>query len=1133
MRSVRILLFCAMLLLFGAGLASQAFADAKKVYAWGANGNGQLGDGTNTDNSAVIQVLGLSDVVQVAGGGNSNTNSGFSLALKSDGTVWAWGENSFGQLGDGTYTDRSIPVQVSGLSGIVQVATGWRSHCFALKSDGTVWAWGQNQYGQLGDGTSTDRGTPVQVSGLTGVVQVSVGWYHSLALKSDGTVWVWGWNEYGQLGDGTFDARKTPFQITALTGIVQVAGASIHSLALKSDGTVWAWGVNTEGELGDGTTTNKKTPVRVLGLSGVAQLANGTWHSLALKSDGTLWAWGYNAYGQLGDETSTNRKNAIRVAGLSGITQVGAGGIHSLILKPDGTVWAWGYNGYGQLGDGTNISKSKPVQTLGLVGVSQVTGGGIHSLAFASEIKGQATKTLVPKVSSPSTNPLFLRATVLLKSDNSPVRGVAVSFSVEGNGVGLSLTNAEGVASLTLPPSYAVGSYAYKAEFTGSLSYASSVGISTLAITALNPAEKGKVFSWGYNYSGQLGNGALFSSNLATVVAGLTKAVQVSGGILHTLALKSDGTVWAWGDNTFSQLGDGTSTHKNTPVQVSGLSDIVQVSGGNLHSLALKSDGTVWAWGDNGYGQLGDGTSMLQSVPVQVTGLTGVVQISAGLDHSLALKSDGTVWSWGACKYGQLGDGTDVNKNTPVQALGKLKDVVQIVAGGYHSLALKSDGTVKAWGWNYYGQLGVGNNNPKKLPTTVLGLTGGISLGGGYYHSFALKSDGTLWAWGENYFGQLGDGTNTRKNAPVQISGLTGIVQITGGANHSLGLKSDGTVWAWGYNADGELGEGSNTHTNTPLQAALLTGQTYISAGGYHSLSMVSVTRNATNLSADTTYPYGSLPSLSSNLTQKDTTLPLTNREVAYTVGGTLLGSATTNASGDSLFKLTTPLALGTHKLKARFVGDSLYNPSNAYANITIAKADVTLNLRHSSIAYGATRPLEATLIRLSDTAKLPNMTVSFTLNGVSIGSATTDEKGRTALPYKVEEALALGDHTLVATFAGDSNHNTASNSIALTVIPANTALKKGSYKARHGQKMVFSSKLLRITDRQVLSGRTVTFLVDGVSIGTATTDGFGIVMLAYTIPNTLAVGEHILTAQFGGESRYLASSSITPLTVK
>jgi len=307
-----------------------------------------------------------------------------SLVIGAGGTVWAAGANQFGQLGDGTTNDSASPVQVFASVGITAIAAG-RYHSLALRPNGTVQVWGRNNYGQLGDGTTTDRSTPVQVSGLTGITAIAAGDSYSLALKSDGTVWAWGENLYGQLGDGTTTDRSTPVQVSGLTGITAVTAGTNHALAFRADGTVWAWGLNSGGRLGDGTTTNRTTPVQVSALTGITAIAAGGSLSLALKTDGTVWAWGWNNYGQLGDGTTTNRSTPVQVNGLTGITAIAAGVYYSLALKSDGTVQAWGVNWSGQLGDGTYTNRSTPVQVSGLTGITGIAGGIEHSLALKAD----------------------------------------------------------------------------------------------------------------------------------------------------------------------------------------------------------------------------------------------------------------------------------------------------------------------------------------------------------------------------------------------------------------------------------------------------------------------------------------------------------------------------------------------------------------------------------------------------------------------------------------------------------------------------------------------------------------------------------------------------------------------------
>jgi alpha-tubulin suppressor-like RCC1 family protein len=285
------------------------------------------------------------------------------LKVRQDGTLWAWGGNAYGQLGDGTTTKRTTPVQVMGLDNVEAVAAG-DNHSLALKKDGTVWAWGYNNHGQLGDGTTTTRTTPVQIAGLTNVAAIATKTDHSLAVKKDGTVWAWGKNNYGKLGDGTAVTRYTPVQVVGLSGVVSVAAGYLTSLALKQDGTVWGWGFNESGMIGDGTTTTKLTPVQTTGLSGATVIVAGDLHALALKQDGTVWGWGENFSGQLGDGTTTQRITPVQVTGFSGVAFVRAGGMHSLALKQEGSTWAWGYNYDGQLGNGSIWESRSPVRVL-------------------------------------------------------------------------------------------------------------------------------------------------------------------------------------------------------------------------------------------------------------------------------------------------------------------------------------------------------------------------------------------------------------------------------------------------------------------------------------------------------------------------------------------------------------------------------------------------------------------------------------------------------------------------------------------------------------------------------------------------------------------------------------------------
>ena len=306
-----------------------------------------------------------------------------SLAIEADGSLWAWGWNGVGQLGDGTTADRYSPTRVGMGTSWIAVAAGGE-HSLAIKSDGSLWAWGDDEYGQLGDGSNADRDVPVRVGTGTKWVTVAAGWYSSLAIKSDGSLWTWGRNDKGQLGDGTTTDRDVPTRIGTDTDWVAIAAGGHHSLALKSDGSLWAWGGNEKGELGDGTTTDQHAPIRIGTATGWVAIATGMQHSVALKANGSLWAWGDNEKGQLGDGTTTEQHAPTRIGTENDWVAVSAGAVDSLALKSDGSLWAWGFNQYGQLGDGSTADRYAPTRVATPKGWVAVAGGAYHCLAEKS-----------------------------------------------------------------------------------------------------------------------------------------------------------------------------------------------------------------------------------------------------------------------------------------------------------------------------------------------------------------------------------------------------------------------------------------------------------------------------------------------------------------------------------------------------------------------------------------------------------------------------------------------------------------------------------------------------------------------------------------------------------------------------
>ncbi|MCM2327478.1 MAG: hypothetical protein NDI88_06295 [Lysobacter sp.] len=552
------------------------------------------------------RVEGLDDVVEISAG------SRFMLARLGDGTVWAWGSNDRGQLGDGTrgepYAWYPTPRRVSGLANVTRISAGG-DHALALRADGSVWAWGANGRGETGDGTGTDRLVPAPVDGLAGIASISAGYGHSTAIRGDGAAFAWGANGYAELGDGTYIDRPSPVRIAALDGAVAISTGFLHAFALTPAGTFLAWGTNDRGQLGHASLTHPLTPVPVPGLSGFRAVSVGDLFTVALKEDGTVWTWGDNAFGQLGNSAFTFRTTASAVA-LEGVARIASGGFHAVALKADGSVVAWGDSRAGQIGDGESVNRSAPVTVRGLgpgSSVRDVAAGGIHTLAL--EAAGTVlswgdnySSQLGPRESGDTSVPARITGladvaaisaggahSVALKTDGTVWTWGHNHRGQLGDGTRSALYQGR------LAPAAVAGMAGVKSVSAG--------GSHTVALKS-----DGTLWAWGANSSGQLGDGT-FEDRLAPVrvARDLAGVVAISAGDSHTLALTGDGAVWAWGANWNYRLGDATSTDRAVPVQAAGVSGVVAISASS-HSVALRRDGSVWAWGGNETGQLGDGT---------------------------------------------------------------------------------------------------------------------------------------------------------------------------------------------------------------------------------------------------------------------------------------------------------------------------------------------------------------------------------------------------------------------------------------------------------------------------------------------------------------------------------------------
>jgi alpha-tubulin suppressor-like RCC1 family protein len=388
------LLLATLLAVLLSSATAGAAVTSTKAFSWGYNEFGQLGNGTHgagTETNTPGAVSNLTSVKSVKAGCNHG------LALKTNGTVWTWGYNYYGQLGNDTHgdgTESDVPVKAK-IDNVKAISAGC-DHNLALKENGTIWAWGANTFGQLGNGTSgdgTESDIPVKVVNIgTGVKQIAAGGDFSLALMNNGTVKSWGRNEDGQLGNGTDTPRNKPGPVSNLSNVKAIASDSSarHALALLDNGTVKSWGLNFDGQLGNGASLPGKyrtTPVRVFNLTGVKAIATGGYHSLALMESGKVKSWGFNAYGQLGNDThgaGTDRSTPGNVTGLDNVRSISGGVYHSLAVLESGRARSWGSNLHGELGNGTSgagADSDVPVGVKSLSGVKNIDGGSWFTLA--------------------------------------------------------------------------------------------------------------------------------------------------------------------------------------------------------------------------------------------------------------------------------------------------------------------------------------------------------------------------------------------------------------------------------------------------------------------------------------------------------------------------------------------------------------------------------------------------------------------------------------------------------------------------------------------------------------------------------------------------------------------------------
>ena len=867
---------------------SLALTEDGKLYAWGTNSVGQLG----VSSIAIGQSSSTPVRVCVGGDCNQtqpvwvwiSAGDAFSLGVTLDGKLYTWGANSSGQLGNGgaTTVTQNFPAPIAAPVGDswIHAVCGY-DFVVATTLQGKLMTWGSNSAGQLGDGSTINRPSPYQAGATLNKIWIlaGAGSDFSMALTEGSELYAWGNNGNGQLGIGNKTLKPTPVRVGASL-YSQVDGGYGHTLAIRSsDGKLESWGANYAGQLGDGLTTDRSLPQEV------GANLNKTWRhlfrgsysdlSFGVTTDGALYGWGTNINGQLGDSTATTRKlpkriNAniwwYRVANMQGMTS----GIGIELIKLD----KYAFTICVGKGTETRVATVSPALAGNPViwTSSDPTVATVDATGNVTPVKGGVARIIATVLGKYSAS-----AEVIVCADPAWVDetiscmavGVPVTDGVQASGYPVPTYSY--LTDYTFPPGLSLNTT------TGAITGTPTTpGVYTIVINATNPGSTIQkefsvtVLGWAADNVGPMRLGTAFSGSVTSAVSGVVYSVSsgtlpdglslntttgaitgtpsafgayrftisatacgqsISKNFVRTVHPSNALNLYTWGTNDAGQLGDKTTVDKLSPNLIKdpfGLRWVMSANGTN-HSLAITEDGKLYAWGSNSRGQLGNptlGVSVNKPTRICIGDCNAVTQpiwsyIDAGVESSLGITNEGKLYTWGYDFQGKLGDGgTDLDKNTPTLIPAPAGDEwVQASAAPYFTVAVTKEGKLFSWGSNTAsGNLGNGTTSPTNIPVQIGGSLNKIwvSAATAGPSGFAITSGGELYGWGFNGVGTLGDGTNGDRLTPVLIG--TGYKEVSAGFYHTVAIKTDGTTWVWGLNDKGQLGIGNTTNQFRPVQ---------------------------------------------------------------------------------------------------------------------------------------------------------------------------------------------------------------------------------------------------------------------------------------------------------------------------
>ena len=767
------------------GAHTCALTAGGKAYCWGVNSQGRLGNNSTADSRipAAVQMPAGVSFQSITVGGNHT------CALATTGQAYCWGWNQYGQLGNNSTTGSRIPVAVQMPAGVsFQSIAAGSTHTCALTTEGKAYCWGLNNQGQLGNNSTANSLTPVAVQMPAGVSfqSIAAGITHTCALTTQNKAYCWGQGDGGRLGNNSTASSRIPVAVQMPAGVARlqsIAVGNYHTCALTAGGKAYCWGVNSQGRLGNNSTADSRIPAAVQMPAGVSfqSITADITHTCALTTTGQAYCWGWNQYGQLGNNSTANSLTPAAVQMPAGVSfqSIAAGYAHTCALTAGGKAYCWGQGDGGRLGNNSTASSLTPLA---------VSSAGVNVPVEQSASRLYKWNNAV----RPGTPLAATNAVATLPEVGSSFR-IRVGLTAAGN--------------KTLQ-SIAAG-YAH-----------------TCALTTT-----GQAYCWGWNQYGQLGNNSTANSLTPAAVqmpAGVSFQ-SIAAGSAHTCALTAGGKAYCWGVNSQGRLGNNSTADSRIPaaVQMPAGVSFQSITADITHTCALTTTGQAYCWGWNQYGQLGNNSTANSLTPAAVQMPAGVSfqSIAAGYAHTCALTTTGQAYCWGWNQYGQLGNNSTANSLTPAAVQMPAGVSFQsIAADNYHTCALTTTGQAYCWGWNQYGQLG-NNSTANSLTPVAVQMPAGVSfqsIAAGITHTCALTTTGKAYCWGQGDGDRLGNNSiaSSRIPAAVQMPAGISFQSIAAGSAHTCALTATGQAYCWGVNSQGQLGNNSTTGSRTPAAIA-------------------------------------------------------------------------------------------------------------------------------------------------------------------------------------------------------------------------------------------------------------------------------------------------------------------------